>query len=348
MNKYHFYHWDQSKNLCHQPYPFLNENQFYNYTQSSYRASTGKLIVAVYEMNTDKPIKGARVFIRKQDESSQVIATLQTNDIGLTSVISLSAPPKVSASDPSGPKPYSEYILTIEAPNYGVKVIRGVQIFAGTTAKQRVDMLPINRIEELQSIEIIDVPQHRLTQPYLERQLLPVCMYSSDSPSYGHNLQIPQYIIVHDGNPHEVAPRYKVDFKEYVKNVSASELYPNWPKEALKSNIVCITSLVLNRIYKGHYFNRGFTISSLAQFDQSFVHGRNTFLEIDDAVDEVFNQYIAKPYSVEPMLIVYSSGIRNYSDERFCRWGSKYLADQGRDYVSIIRAFYPLSEINFL
>ncbi len=57
-------------------------------------------------MNTDKSIKGAKVFVRKQDEGSQIITTLQTNDIGLTSVISLSALPKESASDPSGPKPY--------------------------------------------------------------------------------------------------------------------------------------------------------------------------------------------------------------------------------------------------
>ncbi|EJQ93793.1 SpoIID/LytB domain-containing protein (plasmid) [Bacillus mycoides] len=348
MIEYHSYPWDLGKQLCNQPYPFLNEKQFYYDTRDSYRASTGKLVVSVYEMNTDKPIKGARVFIRKQDESSQVIATLQTNDIGLTNVISLSAPPKEYASDPSGPKPYSEYILTIEAPNYGVKVIRGVQIFAGTTAKQRVEMIPVNRTGEQRSIEIIDVPQYTLTNHYLERQLYPYYKYSSDFSLHAYNLQIPQYIIVHDGYPHEQAPRYKVDFKEYIKNVGASELYPNWPKEALKANVVCITSFVLNRIYKEHYLERGFTISSSSLFDQSFNYGRNTFSEIDDVVDEVFNQYIAKPYSVEPLLILYSSGIRNYSNEYFCRWGSKYLADQGMDYLGILKSYYPLTQIYFL
>ncbi|MCU4775010.1 SpoIID/LytB domain-containing protein [Bacillus cereus] len=351
MKDYYFYPWNPRNlrnTLCYQSNPYLNENQFSYDTCDSYRAPTGKLIVSVYEMNTDKPIKGAKVYIRKQVETSQVIATLQTNDIGLTSVISLSAPPKEYASDPTGPKPYSEYILTIEAPNYGVKVIRGVQIYEGITSKQRVDMIPVNRTGELHSIEIIDVPKHTLTKQYLERQIHPSFIYPSALPSHAHNLNIPQYIIVHDGNPNDSAPRYKVEFREYIKNVAASELYPTWPKEALRANIICITSFVLNRIYNAHYLERGFTISSTPSFDQSYHYGRNTFFEIDELVDEIFNQYITKPYSVEPMLIVYSSGIRNYPNERFCRWGSKYLADQGIDYVSIIRAFYPLSEINFL
>ncbi|PEZ31406.1 SpoIID/LytB domain-containing protein [Bacillus thuringiensis] len=348
MNENSSYPLELGQHFYYQSCSFWNGQHSYYDTQNFYRASTGKLIVSVYEMNTDKPIKGAKVFVRKQDESSQIIATLQTNDIGLTSVVSLSAPPKEYASDPSGPKPYSEYILTIEAPNYGVKVIRGVQIFAGTTAKQRVDMLPANRTEELHSIEIIDVPQHTLTKQYLERQIQPSFINPSAFSSYAHNLNIPQYIIVHDGNPNDSAPRYKVEFREYIKNVAASELYPTWPKEALRANIICITSFVLNRIYNAHYLERGFTISSTPSFDQSYHYGRNTFFEIDELVDEIFNQYITKPYSVEPMLIVYSSGIRNYPNERFCRWGSKYLADQGIDYVSIIRAFYPLSEINFL
>ncbi|MCU5242657.1 SpoIID/LytB domain-containing protein [Bacillus cereus] len=348
MIDYLSYLWDTGKQLCYQPNIFLNNQQFFYDTRDTYRASSGKLIVSVYEMNTDKPIKGAKVYVRKQDEGSQIITTLQTNDIGLTSVVSLSAPPKESASDPSGPKPYSEYVLTIEAPNYGVKIVRGVQIFAGTTAKQRVEMIPINRTGELQSIEIIDVTQHKLTKQHLERQLQQYSMYSTDIPLHADNLQIPQYIIVHDGNPYENAPRYKVDFKEYIKNVSASELYPNWPKEALRANVICITSFVLNRIYNELYFERGFTISSSSLFDQSFNYGRNTFLEIDDVVDEIFNQYIAKPYSIEPMLIVYSSGGRDYSNEYFCRWCSKYLADQGMDYVGILKSYYPLAQIYFL
>ncbi|EOO70009.1 hypothetical protein IIC_04811 [Bacillus cereus VD021] len=348
MHENYSYPLDLGKQFYYQSHPFLNENQIYYDTRDSYRASTGKLIVSVYEMNTDKPIKGAKVFIRKQEDSSQIIAKLQTNDIGLTSVISLSAPPKEYSYNPSGPKPYTEYILTIEAPNYGVKIVRGVQIFPETTAKQRVEMLPVNRTGERQLIETIDVPQHALTDYYLERQLQSNYPRFSHFPQHANSLKIPQYIIVHDGNPNESAPRYKVEFKKYIKNVAASELYPTWPKEAIKANIICITSFVLNRIYNEHYLERGFTISSTSLFDQSYIYGRSTFSEIDDIVDEMFNQYIAKPYSIEPMLIVYSSGIRNYSNEYFCRWGSKYLADQGIDYLGILKSYYPLAQIYFL
>ncbi|WP_368936898.1 SpoIID/LytB domain-containing protein [Bacillus sp. SH8-8] len=348
MNENYSYPLDLGQQFYYQPHLFLNENQIHYDPRNSYRASTGKLIVSVYEMNTDKPIKGAKVFIRKQDEGSQIIATLQTNDIGFTSPISLSAPPKEYSQNPSGPKPYTEYVLTIEAPNYGVKIIRGVQIFPETTAKQRVEMLPVNRTGERQLIETINIPQHALTEYYLERQLRSNYPRFSHFPQHANSLNIPQYIIVHDGNPNELAPRYKVEFKEYIKNVAASELYPTWPKEAIKANIICITSFVLNRIYNEHYLERGFTISSTPLFDQSYNYGRSTFSEIDDIVDELFNQYIAKPYSIEPMLIVYSSGIRNYSNESFCRWSSKYLADQGMDYVGILKSYYPFAQIYFL
>ncbi|WP_088363277.1 SpoIID/LytB domain-containing protein [Bacillus cereus] len=348
MNENYFYPLDLGQQLYYQSHPFLNEKQLYYDTRDSNRASTGKLIVSVYEMNTDKPIKGAKVFIRKQDEGSQIIATLQTNDIGLTSPVSLSAPPIEYSHNPSGPKPYTEYILTIEAPNYGVKVVRGVQIFPETTAKQRVEMLPINRTGERQLTETIDVPQHVLTECYLERRLHSNYPRVSYFPQRANSLKIPRYIIVHDGNPNELAPRYKVEFKEYIKNVAASELYPTWPKEAIKANIICITTFVLNRIYNEHYLERGFTISSTSLFDQSYNYGRSTFSEIDDIVDEVFNQYIAKPYSIEPLLINYCSGIRNDSNEYFCRWGSKYLADQGIDYLGILKSYYPLAQIYFL
>ncbi|MDM5154412.1 SpoIID/LytB domain-containing protein [Bacillus sp. DX1.1] len=345
MIGYNPYQPDLVKRSFYQNPHFYNEEYYNHGEECFYRASTGKLIVSVYEMNTEKPIKGARVSIRKQEGHSPIITTLQTNEIGQTNVVSLPAPPKEYASDPLGPKPYAEYILTIEAPNYGVKVIRGVQIFAETTARQKVEMVPIIRTGNQQSIKIIDIPKHKLTEQYLERQLQPQYSSSSCIPSILYNVKIPEFIIVHDGEPHAQAPRYRVTFKDYIKNVAASEIYPTWPKEALRANIVCMTSFALNRICRGHYFVRGFTISSSTQFDQSYNHGKNTFAEIDDIVDEVINQYITEPYSIEPLLIPYCSGIRTCPIGYFSRWGSKYLADQGRDYLSIIRSYYPVAEI---
>lgn len=138
MIGYNPYQPDLVKRSFYQNPHFYNEEYYNHGEECFYRASTGKLIVSVYEMNTEKPIKGARVSIRKQEGHSPIITTLQTNEIGQTNVVSLPAPPKEYASDPLGPKPYAEYILTIEAPNYGVKVIRGVQIFAETTARQKL------------------------------------------------------------------------------------------------------------------------------------------------------------------------------------------------------------------
>ncbi|WP_017152233.1 SpoIID/LytB domain-containing protein [Bacillus bingmayongensis] len=345
MIGYNSYQQEVVKRSFYQKPNFLNEEYYTHGAEYFYRASTGKLIVSVYEMNTEKPIKGAKVSIRKQEGNGHIITTIETNEIGQTNVVSLPAPPKEYASDPLGPKPYSEYILTIEAPNYGVKVIRGVQIFADTTARQKVEMAPIIRTGNQQSIKIIDIPEHKLTEQFLERQFQP--QYFSCIPSIV-NVKIPKFIIVHDGDPHAQAPRYRVSFKDYIKNVAASEIYPTWPKEALRANIICMTSFALNRIYRGYYFVRGFTISSSAQFDQSYNHGKNTFAEIDGIVDEVYNQYIANPYSTEPLLIPYCSGIRTCPIGYFSRWGSKYLAEQGRDYLNIIRNYYPVAEIRFV
>ncbi|TKI92100.1 peptidoglycan-binding protein, partial [Bacillus cereus] len=52
MIDYHSYPWDTGKQLCYQPNIFLNNQQFFYDTQETFRASSGKLIVSVYEMNT--------------------------------------------------------------------------------------------------------------------------------------------------------------------------------------------------------------------------------------------------------------------------------------------------------
>ena len=69
---------------------------------------------------------------------------------------------------------------------------------------------------------------------------------------------IPIDIIVHIGEANSSGKNIKVPFIEYIKNVASGELYPNWPDEALKANILAIISFTLNRVYNEWYRSKGY------------------------------------------------------------------------------------------
>ena len=48
---------------------------------------------------------------------------------------------------------------------------------------------------------------------------------------------IPEYITVHLGPPNSNAQNITVPFRDYIKNVASSEIYPTWPESALRANI---------------------------------------------------------------------------------------------------------------
>lgn len=92
---------------------------------------------------------------------------------------------------------------------------------------------------------------------------------------------IPTYVIVHIGEVDDNGKNIRVPFIEYIKNVASGELYPTWPEEALKANILAIISFTLNRVYNEWYRSKGynFDITSSITSDQ-------TFREIDSFLKE--------------------------------------------------------------
>ena len=154
---------------------------------------------------------------------------------------------------------------------------------------------------------------------------------------------IPEFIVVHAGRPTDAsAPNYYVPFKDYIKNVACCEIYANWPEETLKANIWAIISLTLNRVYTEWYRGQGFnfTITNSTAFDQAFTYGRNIFDEISNVVDNIFNSYITRPGIRQPLFTQYNDGKRVNNPGWLSQWGSKYLGDQGRDAVSILKNYY--------
>ena len=81
---------------------------------------------------------------------------------------------------------------------------------------------------------------------------------------------IPTEIIVHLGAPDEAAKNITVPFVEYIKNVASGEIYPNWPLDSLKSNVLAQISFALNRIYNEWYPSKGydFDITNSSAYDQ--------------------------------------------------------------------------------
>ena len=152
---------------------------------------------------------------------------------------------------------------------------------------------------------------------------------------------IPQRITVHLGSPSSNAQNVTVSFIDYVKNVASSEIYPTWDESALRANILAIVSFALNRVYTEWYRNQGydFTITSSTAYDQKWIRGRNTYARIDELVDSIFNNYLARPGVLQPIFTSYCDG-KNTTCNGLSQWGSKYLGDEGYSAIEIIRYYY--------
>jgi len=113
---------------------------------------------------------------------------------------------------------------------------------------------------------------------------------------------IPNEIIVHLGEPDSAARNISIPFDEYIKNVASGEIYPNWPLDSIKANVLAQISFALNRVYNEWYRSKGydFDITSSSVYDQSFSENRQFFEKISQVVDEFFNDYIVKDNQIQP------------------------------------------------
>ena len=152
---------------------------------------------------------------------------------------------------------------------------------------------------------------------------------------------IPSYITVHLGPPAVPAENVTVSFPDYVKNVASSEIYPTWDEDALRANILAITSFALNRVYTEFYRVRGypFDITSSTAYDQQFYKGRSFFANISRLVDALFDDYIRRVGFVEPLAAKFCNGT-SVTCEGLSQWGSQNLAAQGWSWLNILKNYY--------
>lgn len=152
---------------------------------------------------------------------------------------------------------------------------------------------------------------------------------------------IPEQIVVHLGAPDSNAENVTISFADYIKNVASSEIFPSWPTEALRANILAQISVALNRVYTGYYRNRGydFDITNSPAYDQTFVYQRDIFQNISQIVDEIFDSYIRRRDFIEPLFAEFCDGIEVQCNG-LSQWGSVDLANQGLNYFSILQRYY--------
>ncbi len=320
---------------------------------------TGRLKVNVRIGNGYIPVAGARVSIQSIGENMEPLSFV-TDSSGQTPEMELPAPPRAYSESPDEPRPYSEYVITVEADGYETSVVEGTEVLPGELSLQAVQMKPLETfqaqadssvdsvisipVEPLPSAgSVIVIPDHVLYGDYEaktpEAEVKPV-------PESGEivlsRVVIPEYIVVHDGAPtNSSAPDYWVRYTDYIKNVASSEIYATWEDATILANILAIQSFTLNRVYTEYYRSRGydFTITSSTAYDQKFVYGRNIYDNISYLVDQVFNNYLARPGVTQPIFTSYCDGQR-VTCSGLSQWGSKYLGDEGYSAIEIIRYYY--------
>ncbi|MDE6020515.1 MAG: peptidoglycan-binding protein [Ruminococcus sp.] len=152
---------------------------------------------------------------------------------------------------------------------------------------------------------------------------------------------IPEYITVHLGRPDSNGENITIPFPEYVKNVASSEIFPTWPESSIRANIYAITSFALNRYYTEWYRSRGydFDITDNTQFDQKFIKGRQIFENISQITDEIFNDYVRRQGSVEPLFTAFCNGTTATCDG-LSQWGTVALAEEGFTPYEILTYYY--------
>ncbi|MCI8718692.1 MAG: peptidoglycan-binding protein [Lachnospiraceae bacterium] len=300
----------------------------------------GRLQINVVN-NFNIPINNATINISYSGEPDRTIESLTTNSSGSSPVVDLNAPPiELSLDETNIIQPYSEYSIYVTAPGYEPVDISGIEILSDTTSVQSVNLIPL---EEGAPSDIV-IPAHTLYGEYPakipEAEIKPV---NESGEIVLSRVVVPETVVVHDGSPSDsTAPNYYVNYTDYIKNVASSEIYATWPESTITANVLAIMSFTLNRVYTEWYRNKGynFTITSSTAYDHKWIYGRNIFNSISTIVDEIFDQYLARPNVKQPILTQYCDGKRVTCPNWMSQWGSKDLGDRGYSAIEIIRNYY--------
>lgn len=292
---------------------------FYSYPPVMSRQNLGELIVDVSTNPTIAPLfplpnTPVKIIARTPSGEERVIEELVTNASGQTPVISLPAPPEELSLDPLNTiKPFSSYIIQANPEGYNSVTVEGSQIFADVQSIQPIQPVALSRFYRQEQVYIIGPPTLFGDFP----PKIPEAEIKPTGPASGLVVLdapiVPEFVIVHDGVPSNVnAPSFRLPYRDYIKNVASSEIFPTWPRSTIEANVLAIVSFTLNRVYTEWYRNQGkaFTITSSTAYDHAFFNGRNIFDSISQVVDDLFSTYIIRAGMTQPLLTQYCDGVQ--------------------------------------
>ena len=309
---------------------------------SNSNSSYGLLQVDAVNVENHFPIENARITIYSQDNPQTPFAQVTTDSSGQSPQVRLPAPPSSLSLAPGDERPYADYRLRIEADGFSPLEIVGTEVLSGSTAIQPAALTPVGDPDEEENPVVI--PDHTLYGSYppkiAEAEIKPT---NESGEIVLSRVVVPQTIIVHDGVPTDsTAKNYYVPYRDYIKNVASSEIYSTWPQASITANVLAIMSFTLNRVYTEWYRNQGydFTITSSTAFDHKWIYGRNIYESISVIVDEIFDNYLARPGVRQPILTQYCDGRQVQCPNWMTQWGSCELGEQGYAPIEILRYFY--------
>ena len=283
------------------------------------------------------PLPGVTVLVL--NEAGTQIARLTTNDVGSAPELVLTAPDEAYSLDEANTtvRPYAVYQLRAEMTGFQTIELEGVQVFAGQQTVARLQFLPAART--LPEVEPETIPEHPLFAGNGGSGPAPIGR-CADARVLSE-VVVPKKITVHLARPAVSAANVTVSFQDYIANVASSEVYPTWPEQALRANILAQISLALNRIWTEWYPSRGysFNITNSPGVDQAYVRGRTVFAVMERLTAELFNTYVRRTGDTEPYYTEYCDG-KSVTCPGMKQWGTVDRAKEGKSALEILRYYY--------
>ena len=166
-----------------------------------------------------------RPFWRFRSFRAEVIQTLSDD-------VAIACPPRSYSLDENNRTvlPYAVVDVTAEHEGYDPVHVAGVQVFDGEVSLLELLMIPVEEDETaaytVRSLpEDFDIPTHKLFEGGESSGPTPL---SACRPRILDQPIIPEKITVHLGRPSANVQNVTVSFRDYIKNVASSEVYPTW------------------------------------------------------------------------------------------------------------------------
>lgn len=301
---------------------------------------TGTIQIYTSMAEQAAPLPGVQVSVF--DAAGLLLARHTTDADGAAPEITAYAPDKSFSLDVdnSDTQPYAVYRITAVLDGWQTVTLNGVQVFDGQQTVARLDMLPASDTLTRAGADtaVVEIPPHSLFAGGGGSGPAPTDLCPGRVLT---QVVIPKKITVHLGKPTANVRNVSVNFQDYIANVASSEVYPTWPEQALRANILAQISLALNRIWTEWYPTRGFSfnITGSPGYDQAYVSGRTVFAVMERLTAELFNTYVRRTGNAEPYFTEYCDG-KTVTCPGMKQWGTVDRANEGLNALQILRYYY--------